>query len=200
MELNMKKMVNFRIALSLMFVFAIAGCKTPPKMTDDTMVTSTVDGTTLMHRHAIAAPAQFSALNETYRALYPASVMTRPDFSGKVVETLKTGESYTVVGQVENNWLALGEDAQAEAAPAPAADAKAADNKGAAAQAPTSAVKVIGYVPFRAVVKSDMYDQTVKADQPKRRVRAAAKKKTCVSVDGNSQACQNKNNGTWIIN
>lgn len=195
----MKKMVNFRIALSLMFVFAVAGCKTPPKMTDDTMVTSTVEGTTLIHRHAVAAPAQFSALNEAYRALYPASVMTRPDFSGKVVETLKTGESYTVVGQVENNWLALGEEAQADSAPV-AADAKATDSKGAAAPAPTNAVKVIGYVPFRAVVKSDLYDQTIKADQPKRRVRAAAKKKTCVSVDGNSQACQNKNNGTWIIN
>ncbi|MGC8342769.1 SH3 domain-containing protein [Pantoea ananatis] len=199
MELNMKKMVNFRIALSLMFVFAVAGCKTSPKMTDDTMVSSTVDGTTLIHRHAVAAPAQFSALNESYRALYPASVMTRPDFGGKVVETLKTGETYTVVGQVENNWLALGEEAQAEAPPA-ASDAKATDSKAAPAQATTSAIKVVGYVPFRAVVKSDLYDQTVKADQPKRRARAAAKKKTCVSVDGNSQACQNKNNGTWIIN
>ncbi|KTS28595.1 hypothetical protein [Pantoea stewartii] len=198
MELNMKKMVNFRIALSLMFVFAVAGCKTPPKMTDDTMVTNTVDGTTLIHRHAVAAPAQFTAVNESYRALYPASVMTRPDFGGKVVETLKTGETYTVVGQVENNWLALGEEA--DAVSPPATDAKATDSKGAAPQAPTNAAKVIGYVPFRAVVKSDLYDQTIKADQPKRRARAAAKKKTCVSVDGNSQACQNSNNGTWIIN
>lgn len=49
----MKKMVNLRIALSLLFVFAVAGCKAPPKITDDTMVTSTVDGVTLIHRHAV---------------------------------------------------------------------------------------------------------------------------------------------------
>jgi hypothetical protein len=195
MELNMKKMVNLRIALSLLFVFAVAGCKAPPQITDDTLVTSTVDGVALVHRHAVAPPAQFSPINDTYRALYPTSVMTRPDYGGKVVTTLKTGETYTVLGMVENNWLAIGEQPQ-EAQAAPAEGQKTADAKAAATPA---AAQLTGYVPFRALVKSDLYDQTLKADQPKRRVRSA-KKKTCVSVDGDSKACQNGNSGTWIIN
>lgn len=198
MELNMKKMVNLRMALGLMFVFAVAGCKAPPKMTDDTIVSSTVDGVTLSHRYAVQPPAQFSPVNEAYRALYPASSMTRPSFGGKVVDTLKSGETYTVIGQVENNWLALGESAQAadEAQP----ETAPADDKNAQQPAAQPAVQLIGYVPFRAVVKSALYEQTIKADQPKRRARASSKKKTCVAVDGDSKACQNSNSGTWIIN
>jgi len=198
MELNMKKMVNLRMALGLMFVFAVAGCKAPPKMTDDTIVSSTVDGVTLSHRYAVQPPAQFSPVNEAYRALYPASIMTRPSFGGKVVDTLKSGETYTVIGQVENNWLALGESAQAadEAQP----ETAPADDKKAQQLAAQPAVQLIGYVPFRAVVKSALYEQTIKADQPKRRARASSKKKTCVAVDGDSKACQNSNSGTWIIN
>ena len=198
MELNMKKMVNLRMALGLMFVFAVAGCKAPPKMTDDTIVSSTVDGVTLSHRYAVQPPAQFSPVNEAYRALYPASIMTRPSFGGKVVDTLKSGETYTVIGQVENNWLALGESAQAadEAQP----ETAPADDKKAQQPAAQPAVQLIGYVPFRAVVKSAPYAQTVTADQPKRRARASSKKKTCVAVDGDSKACQNSNSGTWIIN
>jgi len=198
MELNMKKMVNLRMALGLIFVFAVAGCKAPPKMTDDTIVSSTVDGVTLSHRYAVQPPAQFSPVNEAYRALYPASIMTRPSFGGKVVDTLKSGETYTVIGQVENNWLALGESAQAadEAQP----ETATADDKKAQQPAAQPAVQLIGYVPFRAVVKSALYEQTIKADQPKRRARASSKKKTCVAVDGDSKACQNSNSGTWIIN
>jgi len=198
MELNMKKMVNLRMALALMFVFAVAGCKAPPKMTDDTIVSSTVDGVTLSHRYAVQPPAQFSPVNEAYRALYPASIMTRPSFGGKVVDTLKSGKTYTVIGQVENNWLALGESAQAadEAQP----ETAPADDKKAQQPAAQPAVQLIGYVPFRAVEKSALYEQTIKADQPKRRARASSKKKTCVAVDGDSKACQNSNSGTWIIN
>lgn len=192
----MKKMVNFRIALSLLFVFAVAGCKAPPQINDDTLVTSTVDGVTLIHRHAVTPPAQLSPINEEYRALYAASVMTRPDFGGKVVTTLKAGEPYTVLGMVENNWLAIGE--QPEQATVPDTETKTAAGSGP--QATPKPAQLTGYVPFRALVKSDLYDQTLKADQPKRRVRTATKKKTCVSVDGDSKACQNGNNGTWIIN
>ncbi|BAN98255.1 type VI secretion system-associated hypothetical protein [Plautia stali symbiont] len=61
-------------------------------------------------------------------------------------------------------------------------------------------MQLIGYVPFRAVVKSALYEQTIKADQPKRRARASSKKKTCVAVDGDRKACQNSNSGNWIIN
>lgn len=196
MEHNMKKMVKLRMALGLMFVFSVAGCKTPPKMTDDTLVTSTVDGVAISHRYAVKSPAQFSPVNEAYRALYPGSVMSQPGYGGKVVETLKTGESYTVIGQVENNWLALGDAAPAAAEPQPG-NATAKD--AAQSAAPQATVQLTGYVPFRAVVKSALYDQTVKADQPKRRVRSS-KKKTCVAVNGDSTACQNSTNGTWIIN
>ncbi|MEN4830669.1 SH3 domain-containing protein [Pantoea vagans] len=198
MEHNMKKMVKLRVALGLMFVFSVAGCKTPPKMTDDTLVTSTVDGVAISHRYAVKPPAQFSPVNETYRALYPGSVMSQPGYGGKVVETLKTGETYTVIGQVENNWLALGEPAQAAEPQSDNATTSVKDAPQSAA--PQSTVQLTGYVPFRAVVKSALYDQTVKADQPKRRVRSSSKKKTCVAVNGDSTACQNSTNGTWIIN
>lgn len=193
----MKKMAKLHIALGLMFVFSLAGCKTPPKMTDDTLVTSTVDGVALSHRYAVKPPAQFSPINETYRALYPGSVMSQPGYGGKVVETLKTGESYTVIGQVENNWLALGEPAQAAEAKPDSGTATVKDAPQSAT--PQATVTLTGYVPFRAVVKSELYDQTIKADQPKRRVRSS-KKKTCVAVNGDSTACQNSTNGTWIIN
>ncbi|ACX88229.1 SH3 domain-containing protein [Pectobacterium parmentieri] len=193
MERHMKRMVNHRIVLSLMFVFAVAGCEAPPKMTDDTIVNSTVDGVTLSHRYAVKPPAQFSPINEAYRALYPASIMTRSDFGGNVVNSLKSGETYTVIGQVENNWLALGE--QVQVAVRPEADTAKTDDKKVAEQ-PTT--QLIGYVPFRAVVKSELYDQTIKADQPKR--RTGGKKKTCVSVDSDSKACRNTTSGTWIIN
>lgn len=198
MEHNMKKMAKLHIALGLMFVFSLAGCKTPPKMTDDTLVTSTVDGVALSHRYAVKPPAQFSPINETYRALYPGSVLSQPGYGGKVVETLKTGESYTVIGQVENNWLALGEPAQAAEAKPDSGTATVKDAPQSAT--PQATVTLTGYVPFRAVVKSDLYDQTVKADQPKRRARSSSKKKTCVAVNGDSTACQNSTNGTWIIN
>lgn len=199
MEHNMKKMAKLHIALGLMFVFSLAGCKTPPKMTDDTLVTSTVDGVALSHRYAVKPPAQFSPINETYRALYPGSVMSQPGYGGKVVDTLKTGDSYTVIGQVENNWLALGEPAQATAEAKPE-NATATVKDAPQSATPQATVTLTGYVPFRAVVKSDLYDQTVKADQPKRRARSSSKKKTCVAVNGDSTACQNSTNGTWIIN
>lgn len=161
-----------RITLSLLFVLCIAGCKTPPPPPgDDTLVSSTVEGVTLTYRHAITPPTHFTEINEAYRALYHASVMSRPDFGGKVVSYLDNGQPYTVLGQVENNWLAVAGKDQAE---------------------------LIGYVSAQALVKNDLYDKTLKADQRRKRVRAAVKK-TCVTVDGKGQACQNTNNGTWII-
>ncbi|WP_071995042.1 hypothetical protein [Erwinia mallotivora] len=166
-------MVKIRIALSLLFVLTVAGCKAPPKpITDDTIVSSTVDGVKLTYRHAIQPPTSFTPVNEEYRALYNASVMTRPDFGGKVVSYLENSKSYTVLGTVENNWFAIADQGQEQ---------------------------LLGYVPMRAVVKSDLYDKTVKADSRRKRVRTSAKK-TCVAVDGDNKACQNSNNGTWIIN
>jgi len=169
----MRIMVNIRIALGLLFVLGVAGCKSPPPVTDNTLVSSTVDGVTLTYRHAITPPKTFTPVNEEYRALYNASVMSRPDFGGKLVRQLENGQPYTVLGRVENNWFAIAEKDQD---------------------------RLIGYVPLRAVVKSELYDETIKADQRRKRVRAAPKKKkTCVAVDGDSKACQNSNSGTWII-
>lgn len=170
----MRIVVKIRIALGLLFVLSVAGCKSPPPVNDDTIVSSTVDGVTLTYRHAITPPHTFSPVNEEYRALYNASVMSRPDFGGKVVRHLENAQPYTVLGRVENNWLAIAEKDQAQ---------------------------LIGYVPLRAVVKSALYEETIKADQRRKRVRATqpAKKKTCVAVDGDSKACQNSSSGTWII-
>ncbi|WP_173636104.1 SH3 domain-containing protein [Paramixta manurensis] len=165
--------MKIRIALSLLFVLSVAGCKAPPpKVTDDTIVSSTVDGVKLTYRHAITPPTSFTPVNEEYRALYNASVMSRPNFGGNVVRHLDNGQPYTVLGSVENNWFAIAEKDQDQ---------------------------LLGYVPLRAVVKSDLYDKTVKADLRRKRVRSAPAKKTCVAVDGDSKACQNTNNGTWII-
>jgi len=168
----MRTRVKIRIALSLLFVLTVAGCKAPPPpMTDDTLVSSTVDGVKLTYRHAVQPPLSFTPVNEEYRALYAASVMTRPDFGGKLVSHLENGKPYTVLGTVENNWFAIAESGEEQ---------------------------LIGYVPLRAVVKSDLYDKTLKADARRKRVRAPAKK-TCVAVDGDSKACQNSNSGTWVI-
>lgn len=164
--------MKIRIALSLLFVLTVAGCKAPPPpMTDDTIVSTTVDGVKLTHRHAVQPPLSFTPVNEEYRALYGASVMTRPDFGGKLVTTLENGKPYTVLGTVENNWFAIAEQGEEQ---------------------------MIGYVPLRAVVKSDLYDKTIKADSRRKRVRASTKK-TCVAVDGTSKACQNNTSGTWVI-
>ncbi|MGE9551097.1 SH3 domain-containing protein [Erwinia amylovora] len=164
--------MKIRIALSLLFVLTVAGCKAPPApVTDDTIVSSTVDGVKLTYRHAVQPPASFTPVNEEYRALYNASVMTRPDFGGKLVSYLENSKPYTVLGSVENNWFAIAGQGQDQ---------------------------LIGYVPMRAVVKSDLYDKTVKADSRRKRVRSGGKK-TCVAVDGSGKACQNSNSGTWII-
>ncbi|QMV52838.1 SH3 domain-containing protein [Ewingella americana] len=167
-------MVKIQIALSLLLVALVSGCKAPPPppVTDDTVVSSTVDGVTLTYRHAVTPPTTFTPVNAEYRALYNASVMTTPDFSGKLVRQLVNGQTFTVLGAVENNWLAVAETGQEQ---------------------------MLGYVPLRAGVKSELYEQTLKADA--RRVRRAAPaKKTCVSVNGDGQACRNSSSGTWIIN
>ncbi|MEN3753060.1 SH3 domain-containing protein [Mangrovibacter yixingensis] len=164
--------MKLRIVLALLFVFGVSGCvKHPPAVNDDTIVSSTVDGVKLTYRHAITPPTEFHPINEEYRALYKASVMSRPDFGGNVVRYLDNGGTYQVLGRVQDYWMAVAEQGKDE---------------------------LIGYVPLRAVVKSDLYDATLRKDRPRKR-RAAAKKTNCVSVDNNSQACKNTNSGTWII-
>lgn len=162
-----------RSVLVLVVALVLSGCmgsKHPP-MTDDTIVTSQVNGITLTHRYAVTPPQEFTPVNEDYRALYPASLMSRPDFGGKVIRQLDNGATYKVLGKVENAWMALADEGKDE---------------------------LIGYVPTRAVVKSEQYDATVRRDRPRPR-RASSKKDTCVAVDGNSKACKSATSGTWII-
>ncbi|NIF31438.1 SH3 domain-containing protein [Enterobacter sp. Cy-643] len=164
--------MKLRSLLVLLVVTTVVGCKAPPpKMTDDTIVTSTVNGVTLTHRYIVEVPKEFTPVDADYRALYPGSIMSKPDFGGKVLAQLENGQSYTVLGEVENHWFAIAEQDKQE---------------------------LLGYVPLRALVKSELYNQTLKKDRP--RPRRAAKKSTCVAVDNKSKACQNADNGTWIIN
>ena len=105
-------LIGNKFIVSSLFVMAVAGCKAPqkPVINDDTIETSQVNGVTLTHRHAVAPPAEFNPVNEPYRAMYPASLMSRPDFGGKVVSTLVTGKTYGVLGQVEHYWMALSDE------------------------------------------------------------------------------------------
>ncbi len=159
------------IALTLLAVLTVAGCKAPPPpVTEDTLVTSNVAGVTLTHRYAVQPPASFTPVNETWRALYNASVMTTPDYGGKVVRYLENGKPFTVLGEVENHWLAIAEADQTQ---------------------------LIGYVPLKAGVVSERYDATVRSDRP--RPRKAAKQQVCVDVGGASKACKNSKTATWIL-
>jgi hypothetical protein len=166
----MRNNVKISIAFTLLAVLSLSGCKAPPPpMTDDTLVISEVDGVKFTHRHAVQAPQSFSPVNETYRALYNASVMTSPDYSGKIVRYLENGKPFTVLGEVENHWLAIADPDQDQ---------------------------LIGYVPFKAGVKTDLYDATLKSDRPRPRKNA---KKVCVDVGGKSKACRNNDTATWIL-
>lgn len=170
--------MKISIAFTLLAVLSLSGCKAPPPpVTDDTLVTSEVDGVALTHRHVVQAPHSFTPVNETYRALYGASVMTSPDFSGKIVRYLDNGKDFIVLGEVENHWLAIA-DADADA------------------DADGDQQQLVGYVPFKAGVKTGLYDATVKSDRPRPRKNA---KKVCVDVGGQSKACRNNNTATWIL-
>ncbi|PIJ49977.1 hypothetical protein BL250_10815 [Erwinia sp. OLTSP20] len=158
------------IALTLFSALTVAGCKAPPPaVTDDTLVTSEVDGVRLTHRHAVDAPDNFTPVNQQWRALYNASVMTRPDFSGKVVGYLENGKPFTVLGSVNNGWLAIADDGQQQ---------------------------LIGYVPRRAGVMSERYAATLRSDRPRPR---KATKQVCVDVGGDSKACRHTGTATWIL-
>lgn len=171
--LQWKKLMMMRSLLVLIVVLGLSGCLSParPPLTDDTIVTSQVNGVTLTHRYAVTPPQEFTPVNQDYRALYPASVMSQPDFGGKVIRQLESGKTYKALGKVEHFWIALADEGKEE---------------------------LIGYVPMRSVVKSELYEETVRRETPRPR-RASSKKGTCVAVDGNSKACKNAASGTWII-
>lgn len=161
--------VKLSVAFSFLTALFLTGCQTTPPITDDTLINSVVDGVRLTHRHAIEAPHSFTPVNETYRALYNASVMDRPGFDGKIIRYLENGKPFTVLGKVENHWLAIADD---------------------------DGQLLTGYVPFKAGVKSVLYDATLKSDRPKVRKNS---KKICVNVGDKSKACRDNNNATWIL-
>ncbi len=166
-------MKNIQILLTIAFIIFLTGCQKSKPITDDTLVTSQVDGVTLIHRHAITPPQTFTPINEDYRALYPALLMSTPDFGGNVVRKLDNGETYVALGQVEHFWIALADKDQQE---------------------------LIGYVPMRAVVKSSLYAATIRKDT--RRVRKSSNKtakKNCVTLSATSKACKKTDDNTWII-
>jgi len=139
--------VKFSSALILLAIFSLAGCKTAPSQPDDdALVTSEVNGVKLVHRYAVQAPTSFTPVNQQYRALYKASVMTRPDYSGKVVRYLENGKPFTVLGKTDN-WLAIAEE---------------------------NSPQLIGYVPPKAGVKSEQYAAALRNDRP--HPRKASKK------------------------
>lgn len=157
-------------ALVVLVTSLLAGCKAPqPPVTDDTIITSTVDGVQLLHRHAVTPPAQFAPVNQSWRALYAASVMSTPDYGGNVVRYLENGKSFIVLGRVENQWLAISDRPEGQ---------------------------LLGYVPLKAGVESSRYEATLRSDRPRPRVKA---KKVCVEVGGDSKACRNNNTATWIL-
>lgn len=135
--------MNKSLVLTLLAVLTLAGCKAPtPPVTDDTLVTSEVNGVKLVHRNAVAAPAEFTPVNESFRALYAASVMTTPDFGGKVVRYLDNAKPFEVLGRVEHSWLAVADEPNGQ---------------------------LIGYIPPKAGVESSRYDATVRSDRPRPR-------------------------------
>ncbi len=158
------------LTLALLAVLTMAGCKAPaPPITDDTLVTSTLNGVSLTHRHVVQAPKEFTPVGENYRALYRASVMTTPNYGGKIVGYLENSKPFTVLGKVENDWLAIADADQTQ---------------------------LIGYVPVKAGVPGNRYDATVRNDR--RRPRTPAKQ-VCVNVGGDSKACRSGNTATWIL-
>ncbi len=168
--------MKIRITLVCLVVAAISGCQAPapkPSITDDTIVSSEVNGTTLTHRHAVTAPRQFKPINKEYRALYGAAVMSTPGFGGTEIRRLQSGATYNVLGQVENFWMAIAERGRGE---------------------------MLGYVPLRSVVPSERYEQTIRRPRPAHRAAPKkVKKDNCVAVGSSSTACRNADSGTWII-
>lgn len=124
--------------IAALFATAItAGCKAPPPtVTADTLETSTVNDVALVHMHIVQPPQQFKPINTAYRTLFPVSLINRPDYGGLRMETLESGATLQVLGEVENSWLAV-----------------ATQDNG----------QLSGYIPFRAAVPSDRYNATVKA-------------------------------------
>jgi len=128
--------------IGLSLLFALAGCQAtkPPAPTDDTIISSKINGMTLTYRHIVQPPTAFTPLNLDYRTLYTTSVMSSPGYEGKLIKYLSNGEHIEVLGIAESDWLAVSDRA---------------DNQ------------LIGYTPLKSAVKSDLYDSVVAQHRPR---------------------------------
>ncbi|HEI8866193.1 type VI secretion system accessory protein TagV [Serratia sp. AKBS12] len=165
--------MKIRITMTLLSALVLAGCSTPPPpppvINNDTLVTSEVNGVQLQHRVAVSAPKQFTPINEEYRSLYAASVMSQPGYNGEIVSQLDNAAPFYALGAVEGDWLAI------------------------------SAIRggnLIGYIQRNAGVPEKKYKSALRKDLPR---RARAAKQDCVKVGGDSKACKDANSATWII-
>lgn len=163
--------MKLRNLLALLVITNIGGCKAPPQqLADNIPVTSDINGLKLTHRYAVSAPSEFTPVDASNRALYAGSIMSKPDFGGKVISPPENGQTYIVLAPVEHSWLAVaGQDKK----------------------------DMPGCMHSRTLVKSELYAQTQQRDR--RAPRKSLKKTACVVVDNDSMACQNANSGTWII-
>ncbi|RLM12477.1 type VI secretion system accessory protein TagV [Gibbsiella quercinecans] len=163
-----------RITMTLFVSLLLAGCSSPPPpppvvINNDALVTSEVNGVTLQHRAAVSAPTQFKPINEPYRSLYAASVMSQPDYHGEPISQLGSAAPFFVLGEAQNHWLAISNAHGGE---------------------------LQGYVQGNAGVPEKQYKATLRKDLPR---RAASRKPDCVKIGGDSQACKDAASATWIM-
>ncbi|CAI0701834.1 TPA: type VI secretion system accessory protein TagV [Serratia fonticola] len=167
--------MKIRISLLLLSALLLSACmpRSEPAITDDTLVSHKVNGVTLTHRAIIAPPEQFQPINEQYRSLYSASIMSKPGYNGKVLSQLENATPFFVLGEVENKWLAI-----------------SMENEG----------QLIGYIQGNAGVVESEYRATVLKDRPRaRRANTTKNAGNCVTVGNNSKACKDSKSDTWIL-
>ena len=109
-----------RAILTAVLAVMLIGCKAniKPEVNDDTIVTSQINGVTLVHKHIIQAPENFTPINSQYKALYAAGIINRPKYGGKIIDQLKVGQTYTALGEVQGTlstqargaWIAIAND------------------------------------------------------------------------------------------
>jgi len=167
--------VKIQILLPLLSALLLCACapRTGPAITDDTLVSHEVNGVTLTHRAIISPPVQFKPINEQYRSLYSASIMSKPSYDGKVLGKLENATPFFVLGEVENQWLAIATESEGQ---------------------------LIGYIQNNAGVVESAYRATLLKDRPRaRRSKAAKNAGNCVDVGNSSKACKEAKSDTWIL-
>lgn len=164
--------MKIRILLLLLSTLLLSACapRSDIVITDDTLVSHKINGVTLTHRAIISPPEQFQPINEQYRSLYSASIMSKPSYNGKVLGNLENAAPFFVLGEVENKWLAISLEHEGE---------------------------LVGYILSNAGVVESEYRAALLKDRP--RVRRARSADNCVTVGNNGKACKDTKSDTWIL-